>query len=267
MNILENLKRIYQQESLTERRERMLPAALYGALIASTYILTLSFINVYTFPNLPLGMDWSRMLMMWIGYSLALAFFGAIATWFTEEYEGIVGGGLIVTLLLATAFLFSSNITSALTVQSLIMAFPLIGVDMLGAWGLRWASRSHLEIIHKEIPQLRRKKLARHILIIILIGLVPGVLGRMGPPAANAIGRLDELLQAAPNDTSVWTRLPLRQAPRLQEHFGVKYVIYARQSVLSASALDVTVKFADGYTLTCILPEENNITFITTCSE
>lgn len=267
MNFFENLRRIFRQESLADRKERMLRAALYGALIATAYTVTLSLINVYTFPNLPLAVDWERTIGMWIGYSLAFAFFGAVAGWFTEDYEGIVGGGLIFTILLAIGFMLFSNIENALTLQSIIMALPLFGVGMLGAWGLRWASKRHLEIIHKETPALRRKNLTRHILIIVLVGLVPGALGRMGFPAERAVGQLHELLQAAPDDPSVWTRLPLKQAPGLQDHFGMEYVIYARQSLLSAGALDIRVRFADGYTLTCLLPEETNILFITQCSE
>ena len=35
--MLEYLKKFYQQESLSKRRERMIPAAIYGMLIAVIY--------------------------------------------------------------------------------------------------------------------------------------------------------------------------------------------------------------------------------------
>jgi len=76
--MFENLKKFYQQESWSKRSERMIPAAAYGALVATIYTLTLSFINVYTFPNLPLGMDWAHMLGMWFGLGVAFALCGAI---------------------------------------------------------------------------------------------------------------------------------------------------------------------------------------------
>ncbi len=267
-NILENLKKSYQQESLSERGQRMIPAAVYGALVATTYTLTLSFINVYTFPNLPLGMDWVRTLGMWVGLSVALALFGVVAAWFTEEYSGIVGGGVIFTTLLAIIFLFSTRAqNSTLTVQSLITALPLVGVNMLGAWGLRWATRRHLTIWRDEKPNLYRKFMARHVLTMILVGLIPGILGRMDLPAEQTLGQLHELLQAAPNDPSVWPRLPLKQVPELENHFGVDYVVYPRQSVLSVGALDVTIRFSDGYVMTCFLPVGGGSSFITECNE
>jgi hypothetical protein len=266
--MFENLKKFYKQESLSKRSERMLPAAIYGTLVATIYTLTLSFINVYTFPNLPLGMDWGRMLGMWLGLSVVFALCGVIAGWFTEEYEAIVGGGIIITIVLIIVFLVpSSTRNSTSTAQTIITALPLIGVAMLAAWGLRWAARRHLEIMHKEKPELRQKRLVRHIATVILVGLIPGILGRMDTPAERTISQLHKLLQAAPNDPEVWTRLPVRQIPALQDHFGVAYKLYARQSTLSVGTLEVTVRFADGYAMTCSLPIASGASFITQCNE
>lgn len=265
--MIENLKRIYQQETLAERRQRMIPAAAFGVLIATAYVLTFFLINVYTFPGLPLGLDWARLLVMWIGFSAALALFGALAAWFTEEYAGIVGGGMVITVLLAVAFLLSSRTPgSALTIQSIIMALPLLGVAMLGAWGLRWAAHRYMDIQREQKPD-RRKRLTKHILTILMIGLIPGILMRMDLPASQSIGHLHELLQAAPNDPSVLPQLPLKSVPELQNHFGVDYKIYARQSSLSAGALDVTVRFADGFVMSCLLRADTGANFITQCNE
>lgn len=266
-SVFESLKKNFQEETLPERSARMFPAAGYGALVATVYILTLSFINVYTFPNLPLGMDWVRVLEMWLGFSSAFAFLGASAAWFTEEHHGIIGGGIIFTALLAIIFMFSPNIKSDWILQSLIMALPLIGVNVLGAWGLRWSVERHLKIKRTEVTPMRQKLLARHVLTMILIGLIPGILGRMGTSSERTITKLHELLQAAPSDPSAWTRLPSSQAPSLQDHFGVKYVLYVQPSYIAAGAMDVTVRFVDGYTLICLLPEGNDRLFITTCYE
>jgi hypothetical protein len=193
---------------------------------------------------------------------------GAIAGWFTEEYEGIVGGGVIITILLTLVSLITSGAQkSILTAQSIITTLPLIGVDMLAAWGLRWVARRHQEIISKEKPELRQRRLAQHVLTVILIGLIPGALGRMDLPSEHTIGQLDELLQAAPNDPSVWPRLPLKQVPALQDHFGENYLVYARQSKQSVGTLDITVRFKDGFTMTCALPVSSETSFITECNE
>ncbi len=266
--MIENLKRIYTEETPAERSQRMIPAAAYGALIATAYIWALSLVNVYTFANLPLGIDWLRVIGTWLELTVAFALFGAISAWFTEEYAGVVGGALIFTVLIAIWFLLSTSThNSTITMQSIISVLPLIGVNMLAALGLRWAARRHLAIQHETDAGARRKHLIQHIAIILFVGLFPGLIGRMDSPQEQTIRQLHELLQAAPKDQSVWSRLPLEQVPGLKDHFGVKYRIYERQSATSVGSLDVTVRFADGFVMTCLLPVSTDIKFITQCNE
>jgi hypothetical protein len=246
----------------------MVPAAIYGALVATAYVWALSLVNVYSFPDLPLGMDWLRAIGTWVGLAVAFALFGVIAAWFTEEYAGIVGGALIFTALLAIWFLISARTqNSNITAQSIITTLPLIGVNMLAAWGLRWAARRHIAITHEKDPGNRRNQMLKHIGIILLIGLIPGLFARWDRPVERTIGQLHELLQAAPSDESTRARLPLRQVPALQDHFGVDYKIYARQSAVAVGTMDVTVRFEDGFVMSCQLPVATEIQFITTCSE
>lgn len=265
--MFEQLRRSFQEETVAERKARMIPAALSAALIATVYVWTFQVINVYTFPNLPLGVDWPRMLLMWIQLGVALALFGAVAAWFTEDYAGIIGGALIFTVSLAVIFLFSSSASNTtITMQAILMAVILIGVGILAAWGLRWAAHRYIAIRDEQGPD-RNKRLAKHVLTLILVGLIPGILMRMDLPAVQALRQLHELLQAAPHDPSVWPRLPLKRVPALQDHFGVDYLIYPRQSSRSAGAMDVTVRFSDGFTMTCLITVGSGESFITQCSE
>ncbi len=265
--IFETLKVPLQQESLSARSERMIPAALHGALLATAYTLAGAMVNVYSFPKLPLGLDWLHILGSLIGISAAFALAGVIAGWFSEEYNGIVAGGAIITAILAIVFLFQLGAkNSALTMQSLLMAIPLIGVSMLAAGALRWTARRHNEIIHKDSAEIRPKRLAGHVLQIILVGLFLGILGRMDLPAETTLTQFHELLQAAPNDRSVWVQLPVKQVPALPEHFGQDYTFYVRPSEFALGSLDVTVRFADGFRMDCLLSIGNS-NFFTDCLE
>ena len=266
--MLENLQRSYLQETPAERSQRMIPAAIFGIIVATAYVWTLALVNVFSFPELPLAINWARMIGMWFGLSLAFAFFGALAAWFTEEYAGVVGGGLIFTALLAIWFLISARVQdSTITAQSIITTLPLAGVNMLAAWAFRWAARRYLAIQHEANPGVRRKQLIQHLALVLLVGLVPGLFGRMDTPAQRTLGQLHELLQAAPSDPSVWPRLPLRQVPALEEHFGVDYVFYAQPSASAVSVMDVSVKFEDGFWMSCQLPISTAVSFITECKE
>jgi hypothetical protein len=264
--MLQTIKRIYQEETIEQRSQRMIPAAMYALLVATLYVLAFTLVNTYTFPNLPLGIDWIQVLKMWIGLVIALAVFAAIATWFTEEYEGIVGGAIITTILIFLFLLIGSRASQGTSAaQPIVTVLPLLGVTLLGAWGARWIAHRHIAVRNEK--ELRRKAWIRHISIVCLIGLIPGILGRMDSTSEYAIRQLHELLQAAPTDPSVLPRLPLKQVPSLQEHLGTGYMLYARQSTRSVGALDVTVRFSDGYTMICILPVGSGNQFITDCKE
>lgn len=266
-NFSEPFKKSLQQENLSLRGERMLPAAFYGALTATAFVLANALVNVYSFPNLPLGLDWGHILGTWAGFSAAFALAGIIAGWFTEEYQGIVAGGAIITTLLAVAFLFQMGTDgSTPTLQSILMALPLVGVSMLAAGALRWAARRHNEIIHKESADARARQLARQILVVALAGLFVGILGRLDLPAEQTLTKFHAYLQAAPGDPSVWAQLPVKQVPALPEHFGVDYRFYARRSALALGSLDLTVRFSDGFVLDCMLPV-GSMNFFTNCWE
>lgn len=254
-----------RQENLSQRGERMLPAALYGALTATAFVLSNSLVNVYSFPNLPLGVDWVHLFGMWVSFSAAFGVAGSIAGWFTEEYQGIVAGGAVITALLAVAFFFQMGAEGqAVTFQSILMAVPLIGVNMAAAAALRWTARRHNQIIHKESAEARPRRLAGHILVIALAGVLVGILGRLDLPAEQTLTKFHAALQAASNDPSVWAQLPVKQVPALPEHFGVDYRFYARRSAFALGSLDLTVRFADGFVLECALPV-GSTTFFTTC--
>ena len=265
--MLQNLRRIFREETFGQRSQRMIPTAIYAVVVATLYVLTFTLVNKYTFPNLPLAIDWTQVLKMWISLATSLALFAAIATWFTEEYEGIVGGAIIATIIIFLVLLLRARASQGISVvQPIVTVLPLLGVTLLGAWGARWIAHRH-NALRNEKADLRQKAWRRHLGIVFLIGLIPGILGRMDSTSEYVLRQLHELLQAAPTDSSVLPRLPLKRVPSLQEHLGKDYVLYARQSTLSVGALDVTVRFSDGYTMTCLLPVGTGSQFITDCNE
>jgi hypothetical protein len=86
----------------------MMPGALYGAIATTVYVFVSSIINVIFFPDLHLGVDWIRLLTQWVEFGIALALAGAIVGWLTEEYMGIVGGGVVLTILILVGNLIAS---------------------------------------------------------------------------------------------------------------------------------------------------------------
>jgi len=57
---------------------------------------------------LHLSVDWISLLTHWVEFSIALALAGAIVGWFKEEYMGIFGGGVVLTILVLVGNLVAS---------------------------------------------------------------------------------------------------------------------------------------------------------------
>jgi hypothetical protein len=71
-------------------------------------MIDLSSIDVITYPGLHLAIDWGRVIVSCLGFDLALGLAGAILGWFMETFMGIIGGGVVLTLLLLVANLVIS---------------------------------------------------------------------------------------------------------------------------------------------------------------
>jgi hypothetical protein len=260
-----------QEETIAERSARILAGALYGAFTATVYILTLFAINVLTIPEQHLAIDWVHLLTLWIGFGLGLALAGAIVGWFTEDYAGVVGGGVLMTILLlvgnlAIALINGEN-TSRLF-QSVVTAVPLVGAAVLVAGCLRLVIKRHLQNAQNKDPRQRRKLHASLIGVVFLVSLLPGVFSRYDTTVVKVFSALNTALQNGGTDPLLADHFSAAQLPGLKDHFGMEYKLYPRVSALSAGSLDITVRFMDGYVFTCVVPTDaGGQTYFTSCNE
>jgi hypothetical protein len=269
--IKDKIQNELQEETVVERSVRMLPGALFGEFAATVYILTLYTINIVTIPGQHFGLDWGYFLVYWIGFSLGLALSGAIVGWFTEDYAGVVGGGVIMTLLLLLGNLLMSVFSggsASLLFQSVVTAIPLVGGAVLIAGGLRYVIKRHVQNTQNKDPRQRKKLLANLIGIVLLVSWVPGVFSRYESSAVDVFKALNKALQNGATDPLLAARFSLEQLPGLQDHFGTEYKVYPRVSIYFAGSMDITVRFKDGYSFSCVVPTDaGEQTFFTTCNE
>lgn len=269
--IKKNILYSMQEETLDERRQRMLPGALYGVFAATVYILTLSSINVLTIPGMHLGIDWAHLLTYWIGFGFGLGISGLIVGWFSEDYAGVVSGGVVMTLLLLLGNLIISLLTgqnASLAFQSVVTAIPLVGGAVLLAAALRYVIRRHQKIAETQPAGQRRKLLAGLVGLVFVVSCLPGVFSRYDLSAVAVFKALNNSLQNGASDPHAAARFLDTQLPGLKSHFGAEYQVFPRISVFTAGALDITVRFEDGYSFTCVVPTDaGESTFFTTCNE
>jgi hypothetical protein len=261
----------FQEETLTERKARMVPGAFYGLFMATVYILSLSMVNVLTIPGLHLAIDWMHLFSYWIGFGFGLALSGVIVGWFTEDYAGVVTGGIVMTLLLLLGNLIVNLVTgenASLLFQSVVTAIPLVGGAVLIAGGLRYIIRRHLQTAENKDPGQRRKLLSGLIGIVFLVSCLPGVFSRYDLSAIDVFKALNTALQNGASDSLAAGRFLPAQLPGLKTHFGMEFKVYPRISAFTTGALDITVRFKDSYSFSCVVPTDaGEQTFFTSCNE
>ncbi|KAF0111193.1 MAG: hypothetical protein FD147_1131 [Chloroflexi bacterium] len=261
----------YNQESLPARLERVKRGAIFGVFGATVYVAISSTVNLFSFPSLHLAIDWPSFFTFWLGMCLAMAAAGAIAGWPTEEYVGIVGGGVLMTLLILianTILFFTSHGGEQSYIQVLVTTLPLVVFGVLLSWGFRWSINRHLYITKEETPRLQRKLYIQLFSIIFFAGLVPGIFGRYDLSIVTALTALNDHLDSTDPVAFSKVRFPESIAQTIETHYGSNYVLMPRQSSFSIGALDVTIKFDDGYIVTCIVPTDGSqYLFIPFCSE
>jgi hypothetical protein len=252
--IKNSILNFFREETFKERSQRMLPGALLGLLAGTAYVLVLSTINVLTLPALHLSLDWIRLLTNLVKYDLILALVGALAGWFTDDLPGAVGGGIVTILIYLAYNLIVFRIQGAnpsQVVQLFVTALPLLVAAALLCWAFRFAIGRYLRITHPQPNQKPQGRMAGLIVLVIIVGMLPGLLSRFDQNSQNVILTMQQRLQAVASDPSLENQFPLAQFPDLKAHFGKPFMLYPRASASVPNSLDVTIRYADGYALTC----------------
>jgi hypothetical protein len=182
---------------------------------------------------------------------------GRLSPGSTDTVEGVVWIGLILAALLMLGSMVLSLLSgtgNTLLGQSLITIIPVIGAGILLAWVIRMVVKRHSDIMALAEPKIRRKQLTQLVGIVLLVGLIPGVFSMFGSSSHHAIGSINNVLQNYATDKLIDSRFPYQQLAALKQHFGMDYTLYTHTSSAASGSLDITVRFMDGYRITCVVP-------------
>ena len=140
-------------------------------------------------------------------------------------------------------------------VQLFITALPLLVGAMVLCGVFRFAVGRYLRVTQTGPDGKRNGRLAGLIAIVIVVGMLPGLFSRFDQNSQNVILAMDERLQAvASNPTSD------RHNSRWRNSLPFKIILacilcFTRVPSASVpSALDVTIRYEDGYAITCLVP-------------
>jgi hypothetical protein len=241
---------------------RALTGAAYGLLMGTAFVLVAAFINSWLYPDLPMGVDWSQASVRWALIGLGLALIGALTCLFTETFHGLLVGAVTAGLLALTSALFLSSTSAG--VKFIVLAFTLAPFAVMSlpiTLILRRLAERHAHALHLKWPLPRIIVL---MFIAVALGAAGGYFMKLSRDALMAVQMFHENIQAAPEDQ----KKEVNQVPGLQEHAGMSYLIFQKDSMVSTTGFDVRAEYEDGYTVECVVVVYPGTTpYIRSCEE
>ena len=267
----DSIVRSYNQEDISTRMERVKIGVLFAALGTSAYLVSSSLVNPISFPQIPFGVDWPGLIVYWVLLMAAMALAAAIAGWETEDHVGVVGGGTVMGLLiliLNTITYLSGPGPKDSYFRILVTTVPLIAVAVLIALIFRWAINRQVNNNREENVQLKQQKSSKLLITIIITGLVLGIFARYDQSIIDSLTTLDSRLQIKGDESVSTVRFPENIVNSVSPHFGTGYKILMHHTNSTIGAVDVTIRFDDGFTLTCLVPTDSALfLMLPACSE
>lgn len=238
--------------SNNERKQRVIFAALSGFASGTIASILLNFINVWLYPDLPIYFEWTTVFLSWLLWAGLGAVLAGLAALSSEGWTSILlsAFAMTVTILMLNFVQGMTNFFLNLLIL-LGLAIPFTAIMTPLAYVFFWLARRFVHASVEDAPT-RRKIFALNIIIIVILGLLPGIYGKMNTRAEQGVyivhGILQDAAQASsPDDYHV----ALLKAEGFTEHKNQDYKLSQVPSVYSTVGIDVTAHYEDGYTLLC----------------
>ena len=255
MRIMERFKTLAQQETPAQRRQRMLPGAVYGVVIAAAYGVVGSVINQLSFRDIPVGVHWQYLLISTLFVAIWLGLGGAFVNWFTQTEESLVISLLVMSgiALAASLLTFEGALPSQLG-KIVLLVLPVLAISLLMTITLRWLGVQHANALEKTRAAQRRQLLSLIVASILIGGGTGFALTRWTASTQRAVRYVHEKIQAVianPSDSD--SLFLLRDVPQMESHLNSPYTLRGKPSGQSVVAVEVNIDFKDGYHMACVL--------------
>jgi hypothetical protein len=235
-----------------ERNRRVLYGALSGFLVGTICAVVSTFINTWLYPDLPIYLSWAsafKLWLLWAGLGTILAGVSALSS---EGWSSILLSAFLMTLtILLMNFVDDFSLLFLNLIIILGLSLPFTAVMLPLAYLFFWLSRRFLQAETLVAPE-RRRIILVNALVILGLGILPGVYARFNIRAERGMTVIHEILQAGAQVDSVEEYpIQLRKTEGYPEHKDQSYTLSQKQSSYSTVGVDVTAHYEDGYELKC----------------
>ena len=270
MSFVDRFRTLAQEETPAERRQRMLPGAVYGVVIAGSYALVGSIVNQVSFPDIPVGVDWQPLFISSLFFALWLGLGGAFVNWFTQIEDGLVISWMVMfAIALGASWLTFEGPLPTQLGRIFLLVLPAFGLSLLMAITLRWLGVQHASALERrDVSQ--RQRISSLIAAAVLIGGVIGfALTRWPSAVQRGVRYIHQHIQTViAEPSSSETLFLMRDVPAIKAHLNSPYTLRGRFSGESVVGVEVNIDFQDGYRVACgLLVFPDQTPFPPTCVE
>jgi hypothetical protein len=229
------------------RNQRMFFAALSGFFTGTLVTLATSFINTWFFPDLPLYINWSSILVAWVLWAFLGGLLASLSAFSAESWAGVFLSALsmAVTVLVINSIQSSENMMVSL-VAFFGLLLPFIAMMFPLAALFYWLAKRFVEALSLRGWPRSRVFLVNG-LIILVLGVLPGWYVKMDQRAEQGVRVVHDVLQGGAGKINE----KLTKTSGFAEHQDQPYTLSQVDSSYSTVGVDVTVHYDDGYTIMC----------------
>jgi len=230
-----------------EKRQRILYAVLCGFVAGTSAALASSFVNLVLYPDLPIYISWPQVLGVWALWTGAGAALAGVAAISSEGWSSILLSALLmaVTVLIVNFVQGINNLfLNMLVLMGLALPFTAILTPV--SYIFFWLARRFMEA-RLLTGRERSRIVIVNVLVILVVGLLPGLYSKFNGRAEKAVYMVHEMLQ----EGGQFVPVPLTKTEGFIEHRDQSYTLSQEKSVFSTVGIDVTVHYDDGYEILC----------------
>jgi len=255
MRIMERFKTLAQQETPAQRRQRMIPGAVYGVVIAAAYGVVGSVVNQLSFRDIPVGVHWQNLLLTSLFFAVWLGLGGAFVNWFTQTEESLIISLLVMSgIALAASWLTFEGPAPMQLGKIVLLVLPVLAISLLMTITLRWLGVKHMSALEEQAVLRKRRVLALLVIAMLIGGGTGSVLTRWTTATQRAVLYIHENIQSViANPADLNGLFLLRDVPQMKSHLNSPYTLRGRPSGQSVVAVEVNIDFKDRYRMACVL--------------
>lgn len=234
----------YVHDDARSKMTRIALGALYGFLGGTTFAIVASFVDIWLYPDVPLGVDWPLLYMRLPLCALGFALVGAVTSWWSEPWPGLGSGAVLASLLVLGSALYASDANGSAKLIVLIFGLiPVFAFTLPLVWILRLLMEKHLHVIKMDLPALRVSGL---FVLILALGSIGGYFTKMSSRDLQVTLFAHDLLQHSLDETS-----PIHDLQGISKHAELPYKLYEEKADFSTEGFSVRAEYEDGYRIEC----------------